>query len=217
MKRRPPTRLILLLLGALVGGAIVNVAVAWGCFLRSQFVGGIETQLSPELSAATWERLSLPEWPDQHGSGQHWSCFGVRRVRVKAGLRPHTFPSGTEVFFARYMTDHKAAGWPIYAVCSTSWLDNENPSWIVSSGLRIPITVDSLPHVDLPCLPLWPGFAINTVFYAVILWGLFALPAALCRKRRLQRGLCSKCAYPIGTSEVCTECGAAVKVRELQT
>lgn len=63
----------------------------------------------------------------------------------------------------------------------------------------------------LPTRPLWPGFAINTVFYAAILWLLFAAPSALQRRRRIKRGLCPKCAYPVGTNERCTECGAVVK------
>jgi len=63
----------------------------------------------------------------------------------------------------------------------------------------------------LPLRPIWSGFAINTIFYAAILWMIFAAPFALRRHRRIKRGLCPACAYPIGTSEVCTECGAAVK------
>ena len=63
----------------------------------------------------------------------------------------------------------------------------------------------------VPLRPIWPGFAINTVFYAVGLWGLFAAPFALRRWRRIKRGLCPKCAYPVGTSDVCTECGARVR------
>ena len=65
----------------------------------------------------------------------------------------------------------------------------------------------------LPLRPIWPGFAINTVFYAAVLWGLFGAPFALHRRRRIKRGLCPACAYPVGTNEVCTECGAAVVKR----
>ena len=64
-------------------------------------------------------------------------------------------------------------------------------------------------HV-VPLGPIWPGFAINTVFYAAVLWLLFAAPFALRRRRRIKRGLCPKCAYPVGTSDTCTECGAGV-------
>lgn len=63
----------------------------------------------------------------------------------------------------------------------------------------------------LPVLPIWPGFAINTVFYALILWMLFAAPFALRRKMRIKRGLCPRCAYDLRGrplhAEACAECG----------
>jgi len=61
-----------------------------------------------------------------------------------------------------------------------------------------------------PYSPLFPGFAINTVFYAAILWVLFAFPFALRRRRRIKRGLCVGCGYPVGLSQVCSECGRVV-------
>jgi hypothetical protein len=59
----------------------------------------------------------------------------------------------------------------------------------------------------LPIRPLWPGFAVNTLFYAAILWLLVPGPFALRRFIRVKRGLCPKCAYPMGEAAVCTECG----------
>ena len=61
--------------------------------------------------------------------------------------------------------------------------------------------------------PLWPGFAVNTLFYAAILWFLIRGPFALRRSLRLRRGLCPKCAYPMGESAVCTECGKTLPSR----
>jgi hypothetical protein len=69
-----------------------------------------------------------------------------------------------------------------------------------------------MPHY-LPSRPRWPCFTINTLFYAAILWLLFAAPFTLRRHLRIKRGLCPACAYPIGASEVCTECGKPVKAR----
>jgi hypothetical protein len=63
----------------------------------------------------------------------------------------------------------------------------------------------------LPLGVIWPGFAINTIFYAAILWLLFATPFAVRRRIRARRGQCPACAYPVGASEVCTECGRSVK------
>ena len=61
--------------------------------------------------------------------------------------------------------------------------------------------------------PIWPGFAINTIFYAAILWLLAWGASVLRRFLRLRRGLCPKCAYPMGESSVCTECGNALPRR----
>jgi hypothetical protein len=59
----------------------------------------------------------------------------------------------------------------------------------------------------LPCGILPVGFGVNTLFYAAILLLLFAAPFALRRRRRIKRGLCPACAYPVGESPICTECG----------
>ncbi len=72
----------------------------------------------------------------------------------------------------------------------------------------------------LPLRPIWPGFAINTIFYAAVLWrltfGPFTARRMIRRKRghlRLKRGHCTKCGYDLrGTSGGgggggCPECG----------
>ena len=65
----------------------------------------------------------------------------------------------------------------------------------------------------LPLRLLWPGFALNTAFYAANLWLLVRGPFALRRFLRVRRGLCPKCAYPMGESAVCTECGRPLPSR----
>jgi hypothetical protein len=97
-----------------------------------------------------------------------------------------------------------AVGWPLPA------LVNEPAS---HAGVVGSMTILPASRIELPRQPVWPGFAINTLFYAGILYLLFAVPFTIRRHRRVRRGLCPKCAYPVGTSEVCTECGAAVKRR----
>ena len=59
----------------------------------------------------------------------------------------------------------------------------------------------------MPLGPIPLGFAVNTLFYAALLWLLIPGPFALRRFLRVRRGLCPRCAYPIGESSVCTECG----------
>ena len=64
----------------------------------------------------------------------------------------------------------------------------------------------------LPVVPLWPGFAVNTLFYAIILWLLIPGPFVLRRVIRLKRGRCPKCGYDLrgqlpGAGSGCPECG----------
>lgn len=65
----------------------------------------------------------------------------------------------------------------------------------------------------LPLRPIWINFAANTIFYAAILWPLFAAPGAARRRRRINRGLCPHCAYPAGSSDACTECGREIRIK----
>src|SRR5205085_1739279 len=74
----------------------------------------------------------------------------------------------------------------------------------------------------LPFGPVWPGSAINTIFYAAVLvggWLLFVAPFKLRRWRRIKRGHCVKCNYDLtgAAHERCPECGAAIDRRNVGT
>ncbi len=62
-----------------------------------------------------------------------------------------------------------------------------------------------------------PGFAVNTLLYATFLWLLIPGPFVLRRFIRVKRGLCPRCAYPMGESDVCSECGKALPQRARMT
>jgi hypothetical protein len=68
-------------------------------------------------------------------------------------------------------------------------------------------------NTHVPLTPIWTGFVVNTLCYATTLWLLFAFRFTLRRWNCTRRGLCGACAYPIGTSSICTECGAGVRSR----
>jgi len=61
----------------------------------------------------------------------------------------------------------------------------------------------------LPLRPLWSGFAVNTIFYATIVWLIAFAPFTLRRYIRQKRGRCIKCAYDLrgGSKNGCPECG----------
>lgn len=64
----------------------------------------------------------------------------------------------------------------------------------------------------LPYSPLYPGFVLNTVFYAAVLWAISLGRAALLRTLRRRANRCPNCGYnlkglPADTSPKCPECG----------
>lgn len=68
----------------------------------------------------------------------------------------------------------------------------------------------------LPLLPLWPGFLLNTLFYALLLFIAWKVPGTLRRAVRRRRGRCERCGYDRGGLDphaACPECGADVAVR----
>ncbi|MHC4102380.1 MAG: hypothetical protein ACYSW1_16050, partial [Planctomycetota bacterium] len=64
----------------------------------------------------------------------------------------------------------------------------------------------------IPLAPIWPGFAVDTLFYAAIWAALLLLlvgPGAVRRTARAARGLCGHCGYDLRHAghEACPECG----------
>jgi hypothetical protein len=108
-------------------------------------------------------------------------------------------------------------GAPFHCFTGEYFSSVSSASKVQQIDLIVELSPDALPRpfrarpgAVLPLRPVWPGFAINTLFYAGVLWVLWATPFALRRMIRRRRGQCPACAYPIGQSPVCTECGAAV-------
>ncbi len=162
-----------------------------------------------------------------------WNTF---ELEVEDGLRHHPSwapwpPDPRPVVYDTAL--FVAAGWPFGAVvascsdyefrwheprASATWVRLEKQLWPERRPARVgPATWSHavvLQKQDGPftarVLPFglnWPGFAINTLFYTLMLWLLIGGTFVFRWFIRLRRGLCPKCAYPIGESAVCSECG----------
>ena len=84
----------------------------------------------------------------------------------------------------------------------------------IMAGIAVPSSIALNRFGIIPLRPIWPGFAVNTVFYAAILWLIIPGPFVLRRFIRRRRGRCPDCGYPmVGKSPVCTECGMALPGR----
>ncbi len=79
-------------------------------------------------------------------------------------------------------------------------------------GIPWPRTVNA-GHFNLPLRPVAWAFALNTAFWASFAWVVLRGIWLARRRAREWRGVCVACCYPVGVSEVCTECGRPVGTR----
>ncbi len=166
MKRR-----LLIIAVFLLLGAVVNVAVAWGCAFLS-LVDYRESRHRPPSPV--------------------WSKYGYCWTYHRGTNRIH-------------------AGWPTLCMQATSAPIGPGA---FRPAIRLLRSLPRAPGVrEARYFPLEPKpllFVTNTACYGAVLWALLGGPFALRRFLRLRRGLCPKCAYPMGESAVCTECGRAL-------
>ena len=201
-------------------GAIVNVAVAWGLALWTRVSKFSDV---PQVVAVTGRAESI--------SVRRHRGLGAVRIAVATPVAnpPDTTQPMLESWIDPMLVPASAPSVRWFAsifdarglptVCLYSRIDyGQQPTTLrgivrtergISFG-RKPESMDVQYEglaAELPIGPVWSGLIFNTLFYAAIL-GLPFFAFALRRWRRIQRGLCPKCAYPVGTSDVCTECGA---------
>ncbi len=207
----------------LVLGAVVNVAVAWILAVTvNSFEGtrvrGYRWSSDEQWDASTWRRggaltvYSARIWvegfraapglgPDPNDFVPSWTGLHQPTARVQRR-------EGVEV------REVDARGWPILTLSSEiehrAYLDSLVTDGIKTTLLPWPRGGARLPKV-LPLRPIWRGFAINTFFYAAIVWVLWSSPLAARRVSRRKRGRCIQCGYDLrgAEHEVCPECGVA--------
>jgi len=223
------TRRILLFL---LLGAIANAAVAWGCaaasvnqldapFRKDQIrwftpSDGAKRVYLDVISRGGFERVKC-------GYSLEILTFEVEFFRLDSEIQQYTGPIWWHVEQVKQRRDMQfASGWPQLALRAQHGIDWEahhrsaSPTGVGIVYTRWESAIDlscwsdapaSLANVVLPLKVIPMGFALNAVFYGAVLLSLAtAIPAARSAMRR-KRGLCPACAYPRGTSPVCTECG----------
>ena len=204
-----------LLLALLVGGAFVNVAVAWGCIYANPYLFNYRfTQHRSSPNIDQWQAIDMgfPNGPKRVENFWGTQSYGFGEIQTHAKMDWHDRENNYK-FYEAHGWGYRA-GWPMLAL--VGWQRSVNDV-DASVSVLVWINLDNELVATFPYSPIWPGFAINTVFYAALIWMLFAVPAALRRKRRRSRGLCVKCAYDLRgravSSDVCPECGARVAAR----
>ena len=127
-------------------------------------------------------------------------------------------PGDAESMRVFFELEVRRAGWPIRAFHGEIW---KVPSaYPIMSDVHTVGTMWFVTHI--PTDPVWYGIAVNTIFYTAVLatfWFLIRVGYFYAFRHviRVRRGLCPACAYPMGESVVCTECGTALPGRGAPT
>ncbi len=203
----------------LLAGALMNVAVAWGCLNWSATEDG-------ELASAT--RSDRRWWQRHAPTGFEGTPFDVNRsegfgiTAITRGAMAGGMPA---VVRSWVVAQELRGGWPARTITGERWTRSDAMMgrsvreektvyrWSRSLGPAVLSSDDVHAWRLMPMRPLLLGLAINTLVYATLLWLLAGGAFVLRRFLRVRRGICPKCAYPMGESSECTECGAELPGR----
>ncbi len=195
----------------LLAGAVVNVGVAWGCgyYYAANPISLADLPLQLNGSDAqplVRRHMNLGAPRDYEYTAQTSFGFGWRQRLLTAWhveeAKFFSSPSHECVVVVN------CAGWPFLSLQGECYFEPEPVTyrfaWLVQESSVGEWTF-------IPLRPIWPGFAVNTFFYATILWLLIPAPFTLRRLIRRRRGLCLACGYDLrhGKHEACPECGVA--------
>ncbi len=195
--------LIIKLVVLLLLGAVVNVAVAWGCALASEPELWIFTHPDdwtgdpPDAATDAWVQQNL-ELIRPNSTVRQLRDFGCKTRSVGLDISQDAEWLGTEQarkyfqVYALWPSAHSVhAGWPLHALKGDAWyhttawkertgLDTFQARFVLHVGstfMSLDLEVDRL----LPIQPIALGFIVNTVSYAISLWALWVTPGAIRR------------------------------------
>jgi hypothetical protein len=208
------SRWIILIMAFLIAGAVINVAVAsWFALTTRPMPVRDFRGLSRDEIRPLWEAWGPFPWSELNGPGGMLQTTMGRELQIIEGDRS----TDSEDVIQTYGLGRYRYGWPRRSLGLVIVRDPTLPSasrHLLIGGL--PVT-DKPPDLDAPVVgavpaqPLWGGFVVNTLVYALMLAFAFAIPIAVVRYVRHRRGRCIRCGYPLGASGVCTECGRSVR------
>lgn len=228
MKRR-----LLIIAVFLFAGAVVNVTVAWGCWLgsdanlrnklsvRKRLPGAAALKMAADMGFAP--QINPDGIPIVYvygttihcGAGTALDVLQINQVEIVE--RPYAeVVADLEIMNFAYANARRVqAGWPTHTMRGYEITVKNNETGEVSAEYRWAFSaLQGKP--PFPLLPIWPGFAACTLLYAAVLWLLICgplVPLRVIRVSRVKRGRCPACAYPRGQSGVCSECGRPLPVR----
>lgn len=206
---------------ALAVGVLLNVAISGAL---AAFIG-VPPRPAKQVQAVQpdrWPRTVSAEWPKPTGvhTRRWWCCTMIDAVgytRIPEERGPDFVSRATHE--SAYTLMLRQWGWPMrsleYQWTHTQpmlvnvWLFKPPAEASLRTGLPVSTSITRSPErTHLPLMPVWPGFVVNSLFYAAVAGAILFAPGAVRRARRRRRGRCLACGYDVRGLDTCPECGA---------
>jgi hypothetical protein len=217
---------------ALVLGALVNIAIAWyfgstpaadNCTVS----GSVTTTKGPLVfhvfeSPARHRCLCTLTPTPQRALDAGFSGGGIPRSTFSATATPPSWsfppqrvpPSPLGAIDPAVVYSSIASGWPMLSMVQHSLPKTGAPPTLrdrIRRGIESPFANKTFwsSRQYLALLPIWLGFAVNTLVYALPVYGVTWSIAILRSRLRRRAGRCPRCEYDIrGIASPCPECGS---------
>ena len=225
-------------------GAAANVLVAWGLTPYGQRHGtvGVSSSDPPDRIWKHTVPANWPE-PDFRIVTLHWYGVGDYAGAFKCSTQngAEFLGVGESMQSDNYQLSESCDGWPFPSMRCWELLEshilttrlNGPPSAGASfahADVGAPVPVETHGRWNVPYItwdfrgrravvsvywcPTWPGFSLNTAFYAALLWGAIRGPRAIRLWHRRRHNRCNHCGYALEGlahgetgGSVCPECG----------
>lgn len=204
----------------LVLGAAMNFGVMVFCVWVHEGTGTLAQRLREQTSshssqvelASVWPMRAKTGWPDAPRESRAFVFPWM--TKVHAWQRKQRF---RDEYAESWDMVIRQSGWPLQC-----WWDIEVARDCQTGSRcreihgRLDVTGWLARRTGLQSLPVYPSpfrSMTNMVFWSLVAGAIGAMPGLVRAHYRRRRGLCPACAYPVGVSPVCTECGQVLRLR----
>ncbi len=229
MPSTPTVRLLRLVVIFTATGALASVFLAWASAYIAQMRAIAPMAIDRNDSAAVAFENEF-DITLRGVSGSRVRQFGyddlvmcvIGHGRMPSDLFQRTYYSDDMFDWTEsvhFTVQEVRAGWPFHSFQQRvveefpdhlQWLNR----CMVGPGVR------TIRGVTMPLSPIWQGAILSTVFYSIVFFAMLMLwrwLRSIRRHFRQRRGCCPSCAYPMGASDLCTECGEMLPLEARQT
>ncbi len=187
-------------------GILLNVLSCWALTLKFDKPPGQTHYYKEQVS---WLIEQPKDWPE---------CANAYSISSSKTCKEIFQTSSSENYNTLASVEYYGFGWPMlsmdwvsaYSSLEGDSVRNDNPN-IISAGIVMPSGLPSHYRGRLPLRPIFPGFYINTILWAVLVWLTILGPGQFKRWNRKRLGKCIACGYEIADLATCPECGSTAE------